>query len=151
MTEHDLTSLMANLSTMLDTQTEQIFSLRETVDDQNTQLKNFVPKRRFRVSVGVILLVVVFAGLSGWAIVSRTTAARDEAIWRNACSLRGVLSLAQSSATRNPVPPGLGEDLAKLVEDSRKQATAFYAKSFSDIDATLETLGRGPCPVSPVV
>lgn len=149
-------------------QNDLIKAQNEKLAKVEAKLPNFLGRRQFRTAMVAIVLVILLAMFTVWQLrqadirrqngraadlavgAQAAATARDEAIWRNACSLRGVLSLAQSSATRNPVPPGLGADLTKLVEDSRKQAAAFYAKSIADIDATLETLGRGPCPLSPL-
>lgn len=74
----------------------------------------------------------------------------EDAIVRNTCALKGVLELAQSTSTRNPIPPGLDADLRALVEQSRVTAAAFYAKALADLDATLAEMGRSTCPASPL-
>lgn len=73
----------------------------------------------------------------------------EDAIARNTCALKGILEAAQSSAVRNPIPPGLDEATRAFVEQSRANADAFYKKHLADMNATLTDLGR-TCPPSPL-
>ncbi len=82
--------------------------------------------------------------------LASATRLSEDAIVRNTCALKGVLELAQSTSTRNPVPPGLDPDLRTLVEQSRATAASFYDTALSDLNATLTQLGRDSCPASPL-
>ena len=111
-------------------------------------LPGFAQRSHLYVALATTVLVIVLAVLVGWQFrrqdqasrsqdraavarraedlrVAATTSARDrdDAIVRGSCALQSVLLLSQSTAARNPVPPGLDDAVRKLVEDSRAAAT----------------------------
>ncbi len=142
MSENELSQLMADLTAMLDQQTEQIGSLRTTVDDQNAQLDLFVPKRRFRWAIAGVVAAIVAALVL--LLVFRERDA-DEATRRRAqlvldqeqdrqsflrgcerandqrATLREVINLALSSST---TPPGLSPELAAIYRDAQARTLA---------------------------
>jgi hypothetical protein len=124
---------------------EQTEALKAVKD----RLPSFIERRQFWPTIVAVLLVVVLAVVGGYFTARAVAGARDEAIRRNACALRGVLAQAQSSGSRNPIPSGLDEQSRRFVEDSRKQAAEFYGSALADIDATLSDLGGPPCAPPP--
>jgi hypothetical protein len=126
---------------------------------------------RIRQGFAGLVLLLIIAGLIGWSIRERDTAAAEDrerlrverqedlatatelsedAIVRNTCALKAIFESAQSSATRNPIPPGLDPETQAFVERSRAQAAEFYSKTLGDLQSTLTQLGRDSCPVTPI-
>lgn len=117
----------------------------------NVELKlpNFASRAQVWATWIALALVIVLAILVG--VIRSTdqrneTKRRNDAVRVNSCVIRGVLELAQSTSARNPIPPGLSPDLTALVEQSRAQATAFYAQALASVNASLDMVKGKPCP-----
>jgi hypothetical protein len=123
--------------------------LSDKADEVEEKLPSFVERRQFWPIIGVVVFIVVVAAVGGLLIAKAIAGGRDDAIRRNACALRGVLSQAQSAGGRNPIPPGLDDESRRFVEDSRRRSAEFYSAATADIDATLRDLGGPPCPAPP--
>lgn len=147
---HSLAGTLADLGADIASQNQRIGEQNALITRQNEQLKKFVPRSRLWLTVAA--LVVAVAVSIGVLVVAfhRSATDRDEAIHRNACALRGVLSQAQSAGSRNPLPASLDADSRAFVEESRKRAQEFYTSALADIDATLHDLGGPPC-ANPIV
>lgn len=143
---HSFQAEVAEMRTDIETLPER-FALRAEVDAKWAKAK-----RRARAAAVLVVVLVVAGVLSVFRaqVIEASARDRDEAVRKNACILKGILDQAQSSANRNPVPPGIDDATREFVERARAQSAEFYRRALDDLNDTLAEL-KGSCPPSPAV
>lgn len=136
--EHDIPALAGALRTQVDRLREDLKLYVPT--------KTYVPDRRrnaLRQATNTLLAAVALLGV--W--IGHTSTERgvtntdriEQVAMNNSCALRGILELAQTASTRNPLPPGLSPEQQATIESQRARATEFYSRA-------LSLVADYPCP-----
>lgn len=118
--------LLGQVRSELEEANDRSAVITESLGEQNRKLAavekklpDFLPRTRFRQTlvIGGLTLVLTLGG----AVTSIVFATH-----RTACPVRGILVLARTSSTRNPIPPGLPPETVAAIEAGRRDAQQFY-------------------------
>ncbi len=146
MTGDDFGTLMEQLNKVMDQQTVQLGAMQNAVDEQNEQLKNFVPKRRAGwIVAGVVLAIAALIGVYVYFRVQdrhRDEKRRDETFLAQEAdrqsSIRGCQRNNEFRATfrevieeayaPQPIPDGVPAELLALVRQGQERQAAKRAE-----------------------
>lgn len=102
--------------------------------DLDAKLPDFVQQSRFRrVTASLVIAGMAVASLLGVTLYLNH---------QTTCGIRGVLVLAQTTSTRNPLPADLSPEERARAEMQREQAAEFYSKGLEKLDILWSCAGE---------
>lgn len=128
----ELTALVASVDQL----NNQLDGTQKSLDQVNARLdslpENYIPRDEAKEKARIVRRWIG-GMLVGGAFVAGTLGVTLYTTHETTCGVRGVLLLAQTASSRNPIPADLDPASRERVESQRAQATAFYDNALEEL------------------
>lgn len=127
---------LAALVISLDKLNLKLDSTQKSLDHINERLdalpEDYIPRDEAKNKARRIRAWIIGLGVGG-VLLASTLGISLYASHKTTCGVRGIISLASTSTTRNPIPADLDPESRARVEAQRAQAAAFYDDALKEL------------------